>query len=52
MRSSRATMSMALTWPPWPLKISSLRTPARATQAPISVHSAISVAGSSVKVPG
>src|SRR2546427_2220884 len=35
------------TCPPWPLSSSSRRTPARATQAPSSVHSAITVAGDS-----
>ncbi len=51
MRSWRATMSMLLTLPPWALKISSFLTPARATQAPNSVHSASSVAGDKPKVP-
>ena len=51
-RSSRATMSITATLPPWPLSSNSRFTPARATQAPISVHSAITVAGDSDSVPG
>lgn len=38
-------MSITLTWPPWPLNSKSFFTPARATHSPISVHSAITVAG-------
>ena len=51
-RSSRATMSITATLPPWLLKISSFFTPALATQAPSSVHKAITVAGERVSVPG
>ena len=45
---------MSTTWgcPPWLLKITSLRTPARATELPMSVHSASTVSGCSVSVPG
>ena len=51
MRSSRATMSITLTCPPWPFSRSSFLIPARATQAPISVHKAMMVAGDKVSVP-
>jgi hypothetical protein len=43
LRSSRATMSIRLTWPPWELNSTSFLTPARATLSPSSVHSAMTV---------
>ena len=46
------TMSIAFICPPWALKSMNLRTPARATLAPISIHICISVAADSVMVPG
>ena len=52
VRSSRATMSITLTWPPWPLNNSSFFTPHGPRIRLISVHSAITVAGDSVSVPG
>ena len=51
-RRSRVTMSITFICPPWALKNTSLRTPARATLAPMSIHSAISVCADSVTVPG
>ena len=51
-RSSRATMPMISSLPPCELTKTSLRTPARATEAPSSVQASISVAAGSVSVPG
>ena len=50
-RSSRATMSIAPTWPPCALNSTSFFTPARATPAPISFHMRMSVSADSVSVP-
>ena len=51
-RSSRATMSITATLPPWLLSSTILRTPERATQAPISHHIAISVPAEWLSTPG
>ena len=52
-RSRRHAMSRRVCgWPPWLFRITSRRTPARATLSPISVHSASSVSTEPVSVPG
>src|SRR5579859_2805466 len=49
---SVATISVSPVWPPWLLKIRSLRRPARWTPSPTAVQTRMSVAASSDRVPG
>ena len=49
---SLAVTCIGATWPPWLLRRMILRTPARATLAPISAHTRTSVSKVSVSVPG
>mmetsp|Transcript_9877 Transcript_9877/g.25136 ORF Transcript_9877/g.25136 Transcript_9877/m.25136 type:complete len:231 (-) Transcript_9877:202-894(-) len=51
-RSSRATMSIICGCPPWLLKITILRMPARWTDSPMSSHKLVSVWALSDSVPG
>ena len=51
LRRSLATTSAICGWPPWELKSTSLRTPARATDSPMSVQTAVSVEALREMVP-